>query len=234
MTIKVLGPVVAAFLLLPAVAAAQAPLLKSVTPKDRRLLVTFSAPGAAQTVGGVTIYVARAPTRNSDGTFPAANLADEGVLTTDQIAAGAWTEQTQLAPGRYWVMVAANPDTQTCTLNNATINPSCASGDSKVDSVTVPSPTRYRPSVASKHGGSLSLRLVAAPLGVPETLKLCYAVTVRKRASRRCMNRHLAGVDWNDPVDDLVKLSTRGMSPSESFTWSLAGHTVAKLTVKLR
>ena len=232
--VKILGPVIAAFLLLPAVAAAEAPVLKSVTPKGRHLLVTFSAPGAAQTVGGVTIYVARAPTRNSDGTFPAANLADEGVLTTDQIASGAWTEQIQLAPGRYWVMVAANPDTQTCTLGNATINPSCASGDSKVDTVTVPSPTRYRPSVASKHGGSVTLRLIATALGVPETLKLCYVVTVRKRASKRCSNRHLAGVDWNDSVDDLVKLSTRGMSPSESFTWSLAGRTVAHLTVKLR
>lgn len=233
MTIKVLGAVIAALLLLPAVAAAQAPVLKSVTPKDRRLVVTFKAPGAAQTVGGVTIYVAKAPARNSDGTFPAASLADVGVLTAEQIAAGAWTEQIQLLPGRYWVMVAANPDTQTCTLGNGTINPSCASGDSKVEGVTMPSPTRYRPSVASKHGGSVSLRLIATPLGVPETLKLCYAVTIRKRASRHCLNRHLAGVDWSEPVDDLVKLSTRGMSARETFTWSLAGKIVTQLTVKL-
>lgn len=234
LTVKVPVLVIAALLLVPAVAAAQPPVVKSVSQSGRRLTVKFSAPNAAPTVGGVTIYVARSPAQGPDGAFPAPNVADEGVLTPQQIASGSWTEQNPLLPGRYWVMVAANPNLNTCTLQNGTVNSSCASGDSKVESVSVVASTQYRASVASKHGGSLSLRLVATPLGTTETLKLCYAVTVRKRSSRHCLKRRLTGIDWNEPADDLVKLSTRGMSARETFTWSLSGKTVTQLTVKLR
>ncbi len=206
-------------------------MLKNVSQKDLRLSVTFSAPGA----GGVTIFVAKGPQQN-DGSFLTANLADVGVLTADQIAAGVWTEQSPLAPGRYWVMVGANPDYTTCQLDDGTISPTCSSGDSNVDSVTVAPPvTRYLGSVVSKRAGSgaISLRLTATPLGVPEAVKLCYRITVRKRQLKRCLNRHLSGVDWSKPVDDVVRLSTTGMSKHESFTWTLAGRTVARLTAAI-
>ncbi len=228
--VKAIGIVVAAFLLLPAVAVASAPVLKSVSQNDLRVSATFSAPQA----GSATIYVAKGPQQNPDGSFLTSNIADVEVLTTGQIASGKWTETSQLAAGRYWVMVGANP-AQTC-LMGATVNPSCADGDSNVRSVTVSLPTpRYKAGTVSKHSGKgvVALRLTATPLGVPETLKLCYAVTVRKRTVKHCLNRHLAGITWTTGVVDQVQLSTRGMSKRELFTWSLSGRTVARLTVKI-
>ncbi len=232
LSVKAAGLVIAAFLMAPSLAAAHAPILKSVSQKNLRLSATFSAPDA----GVVTVYVAKAPQQNADGSFYTANIADSEVLTAQQISSGTWTEQSELTtPGHYWVMIGANP-AQTCVLGDGTINPSCANGDSNVVSVTVSPPTtQYKASVLTTHAshGTVSLRLTATPLGASETLKLCYALTVRKRPSKHCINRHLTGSSLHTSVVDLVKLSTRGMSKREAFTWSLSGRTVARLTVKL-
>ena len=96
------------------------------------------------------MYVATSPQQGTDGAFYSENIADSAVLTDDEIASGSWLDDSQLAPGHYWVIADADPDYDVCLQDDLTINPLCADGNSNIESVTIPRPTtRYKASVSS-------------------------------------------------------------------------------------
>ena len=90
-------------LALPGAAAANPPQLLTIDQVGRHPIAQFSIPGADD----ATIYSATKPDRASDGSFLQENITDLDPLTTDEIQRGAWTYESQLDPGTYYVLLYA-------------------------------------------------------------------------------------------------------------------------------
>src|SRR6266545_7971586 len=110
------------------------------------------------------------------------------VLTDSEIQSGRWSDESQIDPGTYWVMLRASPDFDACYISGSgTFDPACADGFSNVLTLSVPKPAiRYVARVtAYRYIGQASLRLTATPLGERLPYRVCYRL---KRGGGRCLN----------------------------------------------
>jgi hypothetical protein len=85
----------------PGAAFAVAPFLGAVSHQDRHPSASFSAPRA----DFATIYLATKPDRATDGSFLQENIKELDLLTDSEIQSGRWSDENQIDPGTYWVML---------------------------------------------------------------------------------------------------------------------------------
>jgi hypothetical protein len=213
-----------------AAALAVPPTLRAVGDRDRHAVAVFSAPRA----DFVTIYLASKPDRATDGSFLQENVKALDSLTDSEIQSGQWSDESQIDPGTYWVMLRASPDFDSCyLLESGTYDPACADGFSNTLTLVVPKPSvRYAGrATVYRYLGQASLRLIATPLGERRPYRLCYRL---KSGRTRCLNGALAGYDWNSPAEDTLTVSTRNLPRIADFSWYVGGNRIATRRVRIR
>ena len=210
-------------------ADAAAPTLSSVGQQGRHPTATFSAPRADFD----SIYVSSKPDRATDGSFLTENVKELDILTDSEIQSGRWTDERQLDPGTYWVMLRASPDLVACFRDDFNIDPGCADGFSNVLPLTIPEPPiRYSARVTTyRYSREASLRLTATPLGEKRAYRACYRLASGRN---RCLNGSLDGYDWNSSADDTLTITTRNLPRTATFSWYVAGKRVAIKRVHIR
>lgn len=179
-----------------------------------------------------TAYIAKRPDRASDGSFLSENVVTLDLLTDSEIQSGKWESEDQLDPGTYYLILRASPDFAACYITDTgQFDPSCADGYSNVAMLTVPvPPIKYSASAtAYKFIHQVTLRLVAAPLGVRLPYKVCYPT---KLHTRKCLVGTVVGYDWNSPANDSLTASTRGLARLTTYTWFVNGRKVATRVVR--
>jgi hypothetical protein len=216
---------------LPAAATAAPPALLTVGHQDRHPIATFSAPRA----GSVTVYVASKPDRATDGQFLQENVKDIDFLADSEIQSGRWLAESKIDPGRYWLMLRATPDFDTCWDYDRFrgYDPACADGFSNVVTLDVPKPTsRYTTRVtAYRYVQEVTLTLTATPLGEDRAYRVCY----RTLAGRmRCVRGTLDGYSWDAEATDSVTAPTRGLALFTTFRWYVDGRLVASKRARVR
>ncbi len=221
---RIIPAAILAALVLVTPAAAVAPLLGAVTPTDGYAGATFTAPRSTY----ITFYVASKPDRATDGQFLEGNVVLNEILTNDEAASGVWRSETKLPDGSYWVMMEAQPD-QDCFIEDH-YDEACANGYSNVVAFKVappPSP-RYTGTVKpSKAGGPALATLRATGLTVRTPYKLCFTSVGKKRC--------LAGVlTAAQPSSSTLRVPSKGLATTTTFTWVVAGKTVATKRAKVR
>jgi hypothetical protein len=215
---------------MPSAASAIAPKLTAVGAQRRHPSATFSAPRA----GTATIYLASRPDRASDGSFLTEDVVELDVFTDAEIQAGRWLDERQVDPGRYYVLLRAFPDLDTCyALGDGTYDPGCADGFSNMLRLVVPKPVvRYAARVSVyRYLRDVSLELRASPLGERRPYRVCYPTRARKR---RCLAGTLDGFSWNAGTEDTLTASTAGLAATTTFTWYVSGKAVARKRVRVR
>ena len=164
-------------------------------------------------------------------------------LTASEIQAGRWAYESQIAPGRYYVMLLAAPDVDACLISDqGDYDPSCADGHSAVLPLTVPRPaSRYTASARVRRSlQRVDLRLRVAPLGFGRRggarggprlrYRVCYQLTNQQR---RCLTSAVEGFDWNSGASDMLSVTTRRLPPLTTFTWLVGGKAVATRRVRI-
>lgn len=213
-------------------ALAVPPTLSTVGATGMRPSVTFSAPKAAN----VTVYVATKPDRDAHGAFVIANVLTVAViLDPTAIQSGTWSGDTPLAPGQYYVMVKAIPDFDACfNSGSGSIDDSCANGFSDVAPLTIRPPAIHYTATATpkRSAHKVALRLTANPLGTTIAYKVCFKPKAAK--VRRCIPGTLRGTSWSAPTSGALSASTRGLGAKTTFTWIVAGRTIAAKTVRTK
>jgi hypothetical protein len=204
-------------------AQAAAPDLFSVGQQDRHSTGAFSAPGADD----ATVYIATAPDLGTDGRFLEENIEGYVFLTDDEIANGGWLSSDQLDPGDYYVMLRASD-------YDCFGEPSCIEGFSDVLPLTVPKPEqRFTPRVRRVYG-TLSLRLTIAPLGEPQSYRVCWR---QANGRRKCLRSTVHAYDWNQTEYDELTVSARArraMRRMTTFVWYVDGKLVAAKSARIR
>lgn len=196
-------------------AAAATPTLLSVAHEDRHPSATFSMPGADD----ATIYFATKPDSASDGGFLDENVTHSDFFTTAEIQAGGWSDEAQLDPGRYHVMLrAADYD--------CFGDPNCLDGFSNVLTLGIPKPAaRYRGRVrVYRYLAQVELIFRVAPLGERRRYRVCWRLMTGRR---KCVRGTVSGYSWNSPADDQVTVRKRGMPRVVTFVWYVDGRRVA-------
>jgi hypothetical protein len=219
---------VGAALALTATAAAAPPTLASVDVQNRRPTATFSAPRASS----VTVYIASAPDRATNGRFFDENIKDVAFLTSSEIQGGQWVSDSQLDPGIYYVMLDASADFASCFLTSTgALDPTCADGFSQVLPLTVPKPRIVFSTSTRRYRflEEVDLRLTARPLGERLPYRLCFA---NAKGTRRCLSGVLNGLSWNSSATDTLSVRTRGLGRFTAFRWLVGGKTVATRRVR--
>lgn len=153
-------------------------------------------------------------------------------MTDSEIQAGKWEYEYQLDPGKYVVMLSADPDFDACYISETgAYDPSCADGFSNVVSLTVPTPALHYAATAKmiRWLGQVTLRLKVTPLGVNAPYKACYRLKTKKR---RCLSGTLDGYNWNSSAYDELTVKKRGLGKRTTFTWFVRGRKVATRTIR--
>lgn len=210
-------------------ALAVPPTIVSIGHQDRHPTARIAAPKA----DSVTIYFATKPDRATDGKFLQENVVHLDFLADSEIQTGQWVDEGRLAPGRYWVMVNADPEFDACYISGGGYDPSCADGFSEVVTLDVPRPAiRYRASAtAYRYSGSVSLELVAKPLGENLPYRVCYRLA---SGTTRCVRGTLDGYSWESDASDSLTVSTRSLAKLTTFVWYVDGKKVASTRVRVR
>jgi hypothetical protein len=216
----------------PGTALAVPPFVGAVSQQDRHPSASFSVPRA----DFATIYLATKPDRATDGSFLQENIKTADLLTDSEIQSGRWSDENQIDPGNYWVMLWASPDFNACYISApgpATFDPACADGFSNVLTLVVPKPAvRYAARVTTyRYLPEVSLRLIARPLGERVPYRVCYRM---KNGAARCVSGALDGYDWNSSADDTLSVSTRNLPRITTFTWYVSGRKVVSKRVRVR
>jgi hypothetical protein len=222
--------VTASALVIATTAGAVPPMLSSLSLQNRHAVATFSAPRA----DSLTIYLASKPDRATDGSFLQENIETLDVLTDSEIQSGRWSDEHQIDPGTYWVLLRASPDFDSCFIfEGGTLDPACADGFSNIQPLVVPTPaSRYSASVtAYRFLGQATLRFTAMPLGEARPYRVCYRLKTRRT---RCLAGSLDGFDWNSRAQDSLTIATRNLPAIATFTWFVAGMRVATKRVRMR
>ena len=224
--------VVALALALPSAALAMPPTLGAVTQQDRHPSASFSAPRA----DFATVYLATKPDRATDGSFLQENIKEADLLTDSELQSGRWSDENQIDPGTYSVMLWAAPEFNACYLpapGPATFDPACADGFSNVLTLIVPKPAiRYTARVtAYRYLRQASLQFTATPLGERLAYRVCYRL---KNGSKRCLNGGLEGYSWSSAANDDLTVNTRSLAAITTFTWYVTGKKVASRRVRVR
>jgi hypothetical protein len=203
-------------------ADAAGPVLGTVIAHHRHASATFTAPGADD----ATIYFATRPDRATDGRFLDENVAHLDFLTTDEIQAGRWLDDSQLDPGEYYVMLTA-------TDFDCFGAPGCLDGFSAVRPLTVRKPhQRYRATVRSyRYVSTVDLRLRVRPLGETLPYRVCWT---RRHTRRRCVRGEVEGYSWNAAASDVLEVRKRHMRRRTTFSWYVKGRKVASKRVRIR
>ena len=221
--------VITGALILVGSAGAVPPVITSIGSQARHPFINFSAPRADD----MYVTMASKPDRASDGAFLSENREFSDYMTDSEIQSGRWLDSSQLDPGTYFVLLNASPNFDLCYLSGGSYDPSCANGYSDMAKLIVPKPTiRYRAEVIRKsYLDSVSLRLVATPLGEKVPYRVCFT-TVKKK--RQCLAGTLDGYTWNSSADDELTVKTRLLSTFTTFTWTVQGKAVATKRVRVR
>lgn len=214
----------------PTAALAMPPTLGAVSHQDRHPTASFSAPRS----DSATIYLATKPDRATDGSFLQENVKELDILTDSEIQSGRWSDENQVDPGTYWVMLRASPDFASCYIfDGGGYDPTCADGYSNVLTLAVPKPAiRYTARVtAYRYLGQAALQFTATPLGERLAYRVCYRL---KNGSKRCLNGVLEGYSWNSPANDDLTVNTRSLAAVTTFTWYVSGAKVLSRRVRVR
>lgn len=204
-------------------AAVVAPVVLSTGSDNRHPVVTFSATKAAE----VTLEVASAPGRATNGAFFAENYVTSEFFTPGEIVNGRWMSPTRYEPGVYWVMLRASSTSYDC---EPTIEV-CGRGRSDVVSLVVPEPPIvFRPAL-TRSAGTIIASLTATALGEPRSYRLCWR---NRRGAERCRPGTLNGTSWDSPAAHEIAVSTRSLRRTTRFRWYVNGRLVAARTVRVR
>jgi len=218
-------------------ALAVPPAITAVGQEDRHPAVALVAPRA----DSVTVYIASAPDRATDGSFLRENVVATGFLTDTEIQSGQWLDNAQIDPGSYFVMLRASLDYASCVSYDPSTfdrveDPACADGFSAVVPLTVPTPkTRYTAKAQLLKGIHIVyLTLTGDPLGAKVPYQVCWKQPTGKRRTlvKKCVKATLSGYSWNADASDLRRISTKGMNRRTTFTWSTRGGTPKVLLSK--
>jgi hypothetical protein len=214
---------------LPASAFAVAPQLTSVSQQSRHPAITFAAPRA----DNVTVYIASKPDRATDGEFLHENVVDLDTLIDSEIQTGRWLDESQIDPGRYWLMIRAYPDFDSCYQSGGGYDPACAQGFSDLAPLAVPKPAaKYAASVTVyKYIREASLTLRATPLGEKRPYQVCFSLRTKKR---RCVRGTLSGSSWNASATDSVSVKTAPLPSQAQFKWYVGDKLVASKRARVR
>jgi hypothetical protein len=206
------------------------PALSGVGQLNRHASAIFSAAHADM----ATIYLATKPDRATDGSFLQENVLELDTLTDSEIQSGRWSDENQLDPGMYWVMLRAYPDFNACYIfDTGGMNPACADGFSNVLTLGIPEPAaRYASHVrVYRYIRQASLELTAKPLGESRPYRVCYQLATGKK---RCLTGTLDGYNWNASAQDTLTVSTRSLPRLATFTWYVDGKRVATRRARVR
>jgi hypothetical protein len=223
-----LGTAFVAPLIVSAIALAVPPTLTSVSVRDRHPAATFTAPKSDH----VVMYLATKPDRATDGSFLDENIETTDILTDSEIQAGRWEDESQVDPGKYYVMMRASPDFDACWNSDlGGYDPSCADGYSSVLTLTVPKPAQRYVGTGNVYRAleEASLRLTITPLDGRQPYRVCYRLKTKKQ---RCVRGTVEGFSWNSGASDTVTVTTRPLGTFTTFTWHVGSKTVA--TKRLR
>jgi hypothetical protein len=203
-------------------AEAVAPMLLSVEQQNRHAIATFSIPGADD----ATIYFASKPDRATDGRFLEENVEHLDLLTTDEIQAGRWFDESQLDPGRYYAMLRASD------YDCSAAEPGCVGGFSDLITLDVPEPARhYRARVqAYRFLSEVDLVLRIAPVGERVPYRVCWRLVTRQR---KCARGAVRGYSWNSPAEDEISVRKRGMRRITTFAWYVDGRKVVSRRARI-
>lgn len=207
-------------------ALAVPPALTGVTAStDRHPSATFSAPNA----NSLTIYFASQPNQASTGEFFQENVKKVDFLTLAEIQTGAWTGETQLDPGTYYVIAKASPSFTPCYVSGGTYRPECANGYSAVAQLVVPVPAvRYSAIVrAPKFWTTVQLKFKAQPLGIKQNYRVCFKSN-RKRTI--CTHGVLDGYSWNSSATSYQSISKHNLPRRATLYWYVGKAKVVKKT----
>ena len=196
------------------------PTLTSVSAPDGYAAATFNAPRASY----LTFFVATKPDRASDGQFLEGNVVVTEILVDEEARSGRWRSETELAPGRYWVMLQARPDDD-CYVDDR-FDPACADGYSEPAPIVVsaPAPTY---STAVRPGTVAVLTLRRSTAGATLAYRVCYPTAKGVRACRtgRIAAQARAGS---------LRVPTAALARTTTFTWSAGGATIATKRARVR
>jgi hypothetical protein len=213
-------------------ASAAKPTVLSLGQQNRHPTMTFSAPRADD----VSVRFASSPDRATDGNFLSENVVDADFLTDDEVQTGRWLDESQLDPGRYYVMLDASAASSCVSYPppdyERVVDPACADGFSDVAVLDVPKPPqRFKVKVEQlAFIRIIYLNLKVTPLGERLPYKVCWR---RKSKRRVCVSSTLPGYDWNSSADDMVRINSRPLARRTTFTWYVASRAVASKTVRV-
>ena len=173
-----------------------------------------------------TIYFATKPDRATDGSFLQENIEQMDFLTSSEIQSGSWSDDSQLDPGRYYVMLNA-------TDWDCFGEPACLNGYSSISTLDVPKPTpTYRGSVDVLHYVHVAyLTLRVQPIGERLPYKVCWSL---KNKKRRCVSGGVSGYSWDSSAEGMLSVRLRGMGRRTTFAWYVNGSRVAVKTAGTR
>jgi hypothetical protein len=203
-----------------------------VGQQNRHATMTFSAPRA----DSVAIDLARSPDRASDGHFLSENIVRSAFLTDDEVQAGRWVDESQLNPGKYFVLLEGSAESSCVSYPppdfDRVLDPACADGFSDVATLDVPTPTqRFKTRVEQlRFIRIIYLHLSVTPLGQDLPYKVCWQ---RKTKRRVCVSSTVPGYDWNSSAEDMVRISSKTLRRLTKFTWFVSGRAVAAKTVRV-
>jgi hypothetical protein len=213
-------------------ASAAKPTVISLGQQNRHPTMTFSAPRA----DSVSIDFARSPERATDGNFLSENIVHSAFLTDDEVQKGRWLDESQLDPGRYYVLLEASAESSCVSYPppdyDRVLDPACADGFSDVAVLDIPKPPqRFKVKVEQlRFIRVIYLTLTVRPLGEDLPYKVCWR---RKDKRRACASSTVPGYDWNSSADDMVRIKSRPLARRTRFTWYVAGRAVASKTVRV-
>lgn len=215
------------------VAMAASPRITSVASEDRHPVVRFSAPRADY----VTVDIAKAPARATDGSFLSENVVDSDFLTDSEARAGVWKDNSQLDPGTYYVLIKASPESSCVTYPppnyNEVVNPACANGWSEMATLVVPRPSQRWRATARRYTylKQIEFTTTVTPAGDNVPYRICWRTKAKKL---RCLSGTVEGYDWNSAASDTLSIRTVGLATRTTFTWYIRGQKVGSWRVRIR
>jgi hypothetical protein len=213
-------------------ASAAKPTVITLGQQNRHPTMTFSAPRASS----VSVDFARSRDRATDGTFLSENVVHSDYLTDDEVQTGRWLDESQLDPGKYFVLLSVSAESSCWSYPppdyDGVLDPSCADGFSDVAVLEIPKPSqRFTARTQQlRYARVFYLTLKVSPLGEELPYKVCWR---RKTKRRVCVSSEVSGYDWNSSADDMVRISSRAMSRRTTFTWFVGAQKVASKTVRV-
>jgi hypothetical protein len=194
--------------------AATPPTLVGVGERNRYATATF---GPLTGVTDLVVWVSSSPDRGPNGNFLPRRFLLSDSLFRREIDAASWTSDTQLDPGRYYLMAEA--------WSRGCVGSDCIAGYTEVLPLAIPKPAQsYRASARILRAVRLmQLQLTVTPLGERLPYRVCWTI----RHGTRCIRARVAGRSWNASASSRLRVPLRDMPRVTIVTWRVSGQVVA-------